>query len=198
MTPPKSAPAAPALEGQISIDDYLSNDFDTLIAGEEQVSLGGDQDATWALRKLQALRKQLAANNAIAEEEANRIAAWLNAVNEPLKRQVVFVENILNGYAIYERTSHDRKTIVLPYGKLATREVADKWEVADADAFVAWAKEAGREELLKVTTKPESLTTLKSALEVSDDGTVLTAEGEPVPGISFTKSDDVSVTITTL
>lgn len=197
MTPPKPVDA-PALEGQISIDDYLSHDFDALIAGEEEVSLGGDQDATWALRKLQALRKQLAANNAIAEAEANRIAAWLAAVNEPLRTQVAFVENILNGYALYERRSNDRKTIVLPYGKLATRPVQDKWEVADADAFTKWALESHHTELIKTTIKPESLTVIKSALNVTEDGTVLSPEGEPVPGVTFTKSDDVTVTITTL
>jgi hypothetical protein len=196
MAPPKTT-AAPALAGQVSIEDFLSADFDTLVQGEEQVSLGGDQDATWALRKLAALRKQVAANNAIAEEEANRIGAWLNAVNEPLKKQVQFVENILNGYALYER-SKDRKTIVLPYGKIATRPVADKWEVADPDAFVAWAQETGHLELVKTTTKPETLATIKSALEVAEDGTILTADGEPVTGVTFTKSDDVSVTITTL
>ena len=195
MTPP-NPPAATALEGQVSIEDFLSADFDTLMQGEEEVSLGGDQDATWALRKLGAVRKQIAANNAIAEAEANRIAAWLAAVNEPLKKQVTFVENILNGYAVHERAK-DRKTIVLPYGKIATREIADKWEVADPDAFVAWAKD-GHEELIKVTTKPESLTVIKSALNVAEDGTVLADGGEPVPGVTCTKSTDVSVTITTL
>lgn len=196
MTPPK-APAAPELEGQISIDDYLSNDFDTLMQGEEEVHLGGDQDATWALRKLAALRKQVAANNAIAEGEANRIAAWLAAVNEPLRKQVAFVEGILNGYAIHER-GKDRKTIVLPYGKLATRPVADKWEVVDADAFVAWAQENKHPELVKTTTKPEALTVIKTALKTTDTGEVITAEGEAVPGVTFTATDDVTVTITTL
>jgi Bacteriophage Mu Gam like protein len=195
--PPK-ATDAPALEGQISIDDYLSHDFDALIAGEDEVSLGGDQDATWALRKLATLRKQLAANNAIAEEEANRIAAWLEAVNEPLRKQVTFVEGILNGYALHERTKNDRKTIVLPYGKLATRPVADKWEVADPDEFTKWALESHHTELIKTTIKPEALTVIKTALKVTEDGTVMSPEGEPVPGISFTKSTDVNVTITTL
>jgi hypothetical protein len=196
MTPPK-APAAPELDGQISIDDYLSADFDTLMQGEEEVHLGGDQDATWALRKLAALRKQVAANNAIAEGEANRIAAWLAAVNEPLKKQVQFVEGILNGYALYERASNDRKTIVLPYGKLATRPVADKWEVVDPDAFVKWAQENKHPELVKTTTKPEALTVIKSALDTTDTGDVI-LDGELVPGVSFTKSDDVTVNITTL
>lgn len=195
MAPPKND--APALEGQISIDDYLSTDFDQLVAGEENVTLGGDQDATWAMRKLQTLRKQLAANNAIAEEEAARIAAWLAAVNEPLRKQVTFVEGILNGYAIYERTSHDRKTIVLPYGKLATKPVQDKWEVADPDAFTAWAQEH-HPELVKTTVKPETLTVIKSALNATEDGAVISPEGEPVPGVTCTKSTDISVTITTL
>jgi hypothetical protein len=197
MTPPKTAPA-PQLEGQISIEDFLSHDFDTLIEGEEDITLGSDRDATWALQKLATLRKQQTANNAIAEAEANRIAAWLETVNAPIKKQIQYVENILNGYALYERRAHDRKTIILPYGKLATRPVADKWEVADPDAFIKWAEETGHTELLKITTKPESLTAIKSALDVAEDGTVLTAEGEPVTGITFTKSDDASVTITTL
>lgn len=188
---------APTLTGQVSIEDFLSTDFDQLIAGEEQVTLGGDQDATWALRKLAAIRKQKAANDAIAEEEASRISAWLEAVNEPLRRQAAFVENILNGYAIYERTSHDRKTIILPYGKLATRPVADKWEVADADAFMKWAGE-GHPELLKTTVKPESITAIKAALELNSDGDVMTPEGEPVPGVTVTKTTDPSVTITTI
>lgn len=194
MAPP-NPPAA--LDGQVSIEDFLSADFDALMEGEEEVSLGGDQDATWALRKLAALRKQVAANNAIAEAEANRIAAWLAAVNEPLRKQVTFVEGILNGYAVHERTAHDRKTIVLPYGKIATRPVADKWEVADPDAFMKWAEES-HPELLKTTVKPESLTVIKSALATTDDGEVITPEGEAVPGVTFTASTDVTVNITTL
>ncbi len=196
MTPPKQD--APALEGQISIDDYLSADFDTLMQGEEQVSLGGDQDATWALRKLKALRNQLAANNAIAEEEANRIGAWLTAVNEPLKTQVQFVENILNGYALYERRTNDRKTIVLPYGKLATRPVADKWEVVDADAFITWAEQSGHGATLLKITKAPVMKEIKAALNLTEDGTLLSPEGEPVPGVTVTHTDDATVTITTL
>lgn len=195
MAPPKTD--APALEGQVSIEDFLSADFDKLVEGEEQVSLGGDRDATWALQKLAALRKQLAANNDLAEAEANRIAAWLEAVNEPLRRQVQFVEGILNGYAIHERTAHDRKTIILPYGKLSTRPGQEKWEVADPDAFIRWAEESGHKDLLKVTTKPESLTVIKAALAATDDGEAM-LDGELVPGVTVTKPTAPTVNITTI
>lgn len=195
----KAAPAAetPALEGQISIDDFLSHDFDTLVQGEEEVHLGTDQGATWALRKLATLRKQRAANNAIAEEEANRIAAWLAAVNEPVNKQIAFVEGALSSYAVHERDAHDRKTIVLPYGKIATRPVADAWAVTDEAAFVAWALESGHEdELLKITRKPV-LSAIKTTLTAAGDD-IISPEGEPVPGVTFTPSAAVSVTISTL
>lgn len=194
MTPPK-APSE-ELAGQVSIDDYLSADFDTLVEGEVEVSLGGDQDATWALRKLAAIVKQKKANDSIAEAEAGRIARWLDEVNAPLRKQAAYLTTILEGYARHERETTGRKTIILPYGKIASRPAADKWDV-DEDSFIAWAEGSGIADLVKVTKKP-ALTVIKGAFNVAEDGTVLTPEGEPVPGVTVTPAPDVNVTITTV
>ena len=192
MTPPSETTQLP---GQISLDDYLNQDFDTPLDGDVEVTISGDTDAAWAMRKLATIMKAKNANEAIADAEVRRISKWLEEVQGPLQKQAAFLTDVLTKYAGHERTAHNRKTISLPHGKIATRPVAEKYEVVDKDAFVAWAKESGIADLYRVKEDP-SLTAIKSALTNDGESAVITLEGEAVPGLSYTPGDGFNVTIT--
>ncbi|QGJ88153.1 host nuclease inhibitor [Arthrobacter phage Edmundo] len=192
MTPPADKPQLP---GQISLDEYLNADFDAQMEGEAEVTISGDPDAALAMRKLASLHKQKAANDSIAESEVNRVAAWLADVQRPIQNKIAFLEDKLAGFALHERTAHDRKTISLPHGKIATRPIQDEWTVEDRDAFIKWAKESGIADLVKVKEDP-ALTVIKNALQGNDDGTVITVEGEPVPGVKYTPGKGFKATVT--
>jgi hypothetical protein len=185
----------PELPGQISLDDYLNMDFDAAMEGEVEVTVSGDTEAAWTMRKLATLVKAKNANEAIADAEVKRIANWLTEVQTPLVNQIKFFTDVLEKYAAHERAAGGRKTISLPHGKITTRPLNDKWEVADEAAFIAWAKTSGIADLVKVTEKP-ALTVIKSALQDDGENGVVTLEGEQVPGVTFTKADGFSVTIT--
>ncbi|ASR83961.1 host nuclease inhibitor [Arthrobacter phage Shrooms] len=191
MTPPTDKAQLP---GQISLDEYLNSDFDAMMEGEAEVTISGDPDAALAMRKLSTLVKMKAANDAIAESEVNRIAAWLAEVQRPIQNQIAFLEDKLKGFALHERTAHDRKTISLPHGKISTRPKQDEWTVEDKDAFIAWAKTSGIADLVKVKEDP-ALTVIKSALQGEDDGTVITLEGEAVPGLKYIKAAGFGITV---
>jgi phage host-nuclease inhibitor protein Gam len=185
----------PELPGQISLDDYLNMEFDAQMEGEVEVTVSGDTEAAWTMRKLATLVKARNANEAIADAEVRKISNWLTEVQTPLTNQIKFFTDVLEKYAAHEREAGGRKTISLPHGKITTRPLNDKWEVADKDAFIAWAKTSGIADLFKVKEEP-ALTVIKSARKDDGETGVVTLQGEVVPGLSFTKGDGFSVTVT--
>lgn len=193
MTPPSTATTQ--LAGQISLDEYLNQDFDTAIEGQVEVTISGDPDAAWAMRKLATLVKAKNANEAIADAEVRRISGWLSEVQAPLQNQIDFLTSVLTKYAEHERTAHDRKTISLPHGKISTRPVAAKWEVEDEPAFIAWAKKSGIADLYRVKETP-ALTAIKAAFRDDGESGAVTLEGEPVPGVTFTPGTGFNTTVT--
>lgn len=179
-----------------SLDDYLNGDYDAQIAGETSVRISTDTDATRAMHKYASLAKQRQANDAIAEAEIDRITAWNAEVNRPIIGQMEFLQGILESYALHVRAAEGRKTVSLPYGKVATREVKPKWTVTDKAAFEAWAWRNGyADTLLRTKTEPE-LNTIKEYLVLTEDGDLMTPSGEPVPGITVDATETASAKIT--
>lgn len=189
----------PTTTEAVNLDDYLNADFDALMEGETEigaVKISTDPDATRVMRRYAQMAKQRAANDAIAEAEIDRITAWNAEVNRPLINGMAFLQGILESYALHVRSTEGRKTVSLPYGKIATREVQPKWQVTDRAAFEAWALENHYDDtLLRKKYEPE-MGTIKEYLVLTEDGDLLTPSGEPVPGITVDTSVTASAKIT--
>ena len=152
----------------------------------ERFTIQDDGAASWAMRKLRAIRAKQAENDRLATDERARIDAWLTSVNMPLDRDAHYFEAILMDYALRCRENPDdgRKSIALPTGKIATRTTQPKWSV-EADAFLQWARSA-HPDLVRVKEEAD-LTKIKATLAIheTDTGIVVTSpEGELVPGIT--------------
>lgn len=151
-----------------------------------------DSAAAWALRKLRRAEHARERNIQIAEQEVERIDAWLVEANASHQRDAKYFRAILTDYALRCRQNPDdgRKTISLPAGQVATRTGSAQWKV-EPETFLPWAKQ-NRPDLIRVSEQP-ILAAIKESLQRLD-GIAVDSTGEVVPGVSVSDSE-TSVTI---
>lgn len=160
----------------------LPDERDAILETEERerFRINDDSAAIWAMRKLAEVQKAKAENEKLATAEKHRIDYWLEEVQRPLERNAVYFANLLTDYAIRQREESDRKSIVLPHGKISTRNGADKW-VTDNDTVLEWLRANNKTDLIRTKEEP-ALAALKAEFVV-DGEKVITRDGEVVPGI---------------
>lgn len=181
----------------MELAEYLVAGQDLVPAEVGRYRINGDKEALWALRKLKAAQAKIADNNAAADEERLLIQQWLEEVNASLERDANFFEGLLRDYALRCREDENdgRKSIKLPGGTIRTRAGSTSVVVDNPDAFIEWA-EANDPELVRVKKEP-NLSQIREVVTTTDDGSVITADGEIVPGLGL-KTSEVSATVETL
>jgi phage host-nuclease inhibitor protein Gam len=149
-----------------------------------------DHEATVLLRRIGQIRKAIEEAKALAEAETSKVKDWERTVNAPRERQLQFFESLLASYMAHVRiTSGDKiKSLNLPTGVVKTTAAQPKWEVADVQAFLAWAEQQERaSDFYEEVKKPATLGTLKKLLQNDGDGNIIDpSSGELVPGVSLT------------
>ncbi len=166
--------------------DYIPYD-------RERFRITDDGAAEWALRKLHAFRAKMEENRRIAEAERQRIDSWLEHANEALATDAAYFEGILSEYALAQRED-GRKSVALPHGTLKTRASRRRFDVADAEAFLAWARD-NAPHLIRVTEAPKK-SDFGEVLDVQEGHVIDTQTGEIVPGVAAS-DEPPSVTIDT-
>lgn len=181
----------------MELAEYLVAGQDLVPAEIDRYRIGGDKEALWALRKLKAAQAKIADNIEAANEERRLIDSWLEEVNGSLERDANFFEGLLRDYALRCRDDENdgRKSIKLPGGTIRTRAGSTSVSIGDADAFLSWA-EVNNPDLIRVKKEP-NLSEIKETVTVTDEGSIITADGEVVPGL-VVKTTDVSATVETL
>lgn len=153
--------------------------------------------AEWAARKLVDAHSELGEIAAEVEEYAAQVMAWASEQMSSgraaeLVRSIEVLETALTRYALDRRAESDGKvkTVKLPTVELRTtkaRERKPKFKVIDTDAIVAWAEKDAPETIRKSV----DLKLLKLLVVRDGDGQehVITADGEPVPGVEHEWDD---------
>jgi hypothetical protein len=110
-------------------------------------------EATWALRKLAGHMADLAADEAIAKAEIERIEAWLSRRRRIHDGHIDFFNDHLADYALRVRKASggDVKEVSTPYGTVSTRMTTPKWE-QDEVAAIEWAR-THRPDLVQTTER---------------------------------------------
>lgn len=140
--------------------------------------------AGWAVRKYARIERRRAELRQAAELEITRIQSWLKGEEEKIDQQESFFANLLADYhrRILE-ADPKAKTITLPHGTLQMRAQQPEFR-RDDNALMAWIKSEPSLAERFIRTKEEvAWVDLKRDLKVSEDGTVVTAWGEIVPGV---------------
>jgi len=161
-----------ALEQNL-LDYLLETDEENLATSNEGFSVDTIEKAEWCMRKLAKLAQDDADDEAMAEREIERIKKWLEERNKPRQQSREFFERHLTSFHQRLLLQDDRmKTVKLPHGALKARKVADKFEY-DEKTIVAWAKEQGRAEFIRVKEE-----VVKDAVKRT-----IKEDGESVPGV---------------
>jgi len=149
--------------------------------------------ANWAFRKIKAMQEKRAENNALAEQEKARIDTWLEGQNRDSDKRIAFFESLILDYFLEERAKDERFKLSTPYGKVSTRK-GDKWEYDEA-ALVESLKDAELHEFIKVVESPEkaAIKKAKDIFSVTEDGQLVTAQGEIIEGVTVVKSETITV-----
>lgn len=138
------------------------------------------EQAQNVMRKYRALAQRVAANEALADAEHDRIIAWKDSANAGLLSRMEWYEEHLKAYALSLR-AQGQKSVSLPDGEIKTRLSSPTFEV-DKARFVEWAQEQKREDVLRVAVSP-NLAAIKTAFVADGSAAVDPATGEVVPGL---------------
>lgn len=170
------------------LHDALADEFPTPDPEHRDgYRIGGDREATWALRKLAAAHAERDRIMAVAGEEIARITAWRNAAVRGPEADIDFFEAVLIDYRrrLEAENPNLPQTYKLPGGVITRRRSPVRAEVLDPEAFTAWA--------LVHDPAAVKVTPLVSALgsyQRTDEGDVVSPDGEVVPGVHVVGGDD--------
>lgn len=149
----------------------------------QEVPMLDDMDAEYML----ALIRQ-------ADAEYQKMESWYAHMVEKAKetrdRKVAWAENNLRAYfeLVPTKVTKTQKTYDLPSGKLVLKHQEPKYDTKDEE-LVPWLK-ANRPELVKIKESSD-WANLKKELKASPDGlSMVTEDGEIVPGITVTPRED--------
>ena len=129
-----------------------------------------------------------------ANDQYEKMEAWyafqLDKAKQLRDRTVEWAERSLQGYfdMVPTKNAKTQRSYELPSGKLTLKAQQPEYE-RDEDTLIPWLKENGLSEMIKVK-ETANWAELKKALRESPDGTtMMTTDGEIVPGIKVTQRD---------
>ena len=141
--------------------------------------LGG---ATWAMRKLAALRQRQAEIEEFANAEIARIRVYLTEEVKTINESAAFFEQLLTGYH-RELMSEGKaeKTIKLPHGALRCRAQQPEF-IRNEEELLAWAEATDPVNLVEVK-KSARWAEIKKYGKPIGDQFFDPATGEVIPGV---------------
>ena len=152
------------------------------IEGEEgfqEVAVLDDASAEYMLRRIRE-----------AEEQYEKMEAWYENQKAKAKavrdRTVTWAEMNLRSYfdMVPTKNSKTQRSYELPGGKMVLKEQQPKYDQQD-ELLVPWLKKNGMSEMVK-TVETSDWAELKKHLKPGPDGTMVTEDGEIVPGVTAT------------
>ena len=154
-------------------------DFDAEVAPPADAD-----EADRRLRMLAKVRGEIAEVERQAAAEIARVNEWAESRYSVLHGRAQWLED---GLEMWHRAvlSEDpsRKSISLPCGTLKSRAQQPEWEFSPE--FLPWAVQHAKALVRIPTPEPQvDKNAAKKALNWADDGTVMTADGEVVPGVT--------------
>lgn len=165
--------------------DDEPGDHDTPDDTHDPANAANEVDARlrcdWHLRKLAAIRAELATVDAVYRAELDRLQARHTIRRDRLAAAAAWHETPLTSYALMRRDRDDVKTLELPNGAIrTTRRKTPKVTVDDEVALAAWAALA-HDPVPVIATWRSELVIDKRALT-----TYVADSGEVPPGVTVT------------
>lgn len=142
--------------------------------------LGG---ASWAMRKLHAIRQKQAEVRQVAEAEIARVQAWADQQTKAMEDNADYFVLLLVDYHRNLLAEDERaKTVKLPHGALKCR-AQQPWYVRDEDELLRWAEATDPENLVQVK-KSVKWSEIKQYGKAVGEQLFDPATGEVIPGVT--------------
>lgn len=174
----------------LASDLALFDAYDDYDPGDEPPPLDNELDADRLLRRVAAVRADIARIRAHAQADIARTQAWAEQRTASLERQVEWWERSLEGWARGQARDGQPLTVRLPHGTVQVRKALTRVDVDAVDGdelnrLVPGIVTASYR-VVKDVAK-QALSAGPAIGEADDEGYVahvaVTDDGEPVPGV---------------
>ena len=170
------------------LDDLtLPGDMD---ANDEQHSrrwkITDDGCADWALEKIKAEKDELDRLTALAEQKIAELKEKVETAKRRYEQNTTFLTNMLERYfdtVEHKRTKTGTESYRLLNGQLVRKPSTAKMQ-PDDEKLVAWLRDNGRDDLIKVETKA-AWGELKKQITIVGEIAMIEETGEIVEGINI-------------
>lgn len=180
------APALPAA-ALAPATEYVDAEDESVREGWEVRDLSS---LDWALSRIADLEAERAENEQLKQEAIARIEAKAEKLNRSVDHGLAFFRSRVAVYAHTHRAEllkgGKKKSRKLPHGTIQFKKVGGGYEVTDAEALLAWARQQPAEaEVLRIREEP-ALAAIKKHVE---------STGEVPPGLEERpESEEIRIT----
>ena len=149
--------------------------------------------AEWALKKIAASRKEISSKTAQAEKMKQDIDKWLEEEIKTHTDDVVKFEILLMPFVNSQIEGTKKKSLKLPSGKVGFRAGSNKFLIGGIEAssknesLISFAEKSMPEFIEQ--TRTAKWGEIKKLLTVTDEGVVITTDGEIVPDMKVEQGE---------
>lgn len=154
----------------------------------EEFTINNLEGATWAFRKLRAIKAKEDELKKVADEEIAKVKTWLENELKTTQGDREYFEGLLTEYYKTEKDKDSKFKLSTPYGKISSR-TTDKYYYEDEEEIKNYCSENGLN-CIKIKKELD-----KNAFKKLCKGGVNLETGEVVPGVRVEKETSISVKV---
>ncbi|HOB44172.1 MAG TPA: host-nuclease inhibitor Gam family protein [Bacillota bacterium] len=145
----------------------------------------------WCIRQISKIEKEELPYIECAQRQIARLQEFIRKAEERIEERTAYFKALMRPFVEQTLADSRRKTINAPSGSVSLRKQEPEFE-KDDDKLVAWLEENGKRKFVRVKKQTDWTEFKKQLVDVMEDGTVVTVDGEllPVEAIRATKRPD--------
>ncbi|HBC4234369.1 TPA: host-nuclease inhibitor Gam family protein [Staphylococcus aureus] len=154
------------------------------IEQDERFEVTDLDSANWVFKKLDAITTKENEINELADKEIERIKSWQEKEVEKLQGSKDYLQSLVIEYFRIEKEKDSKFKLNTPYGKVTSRKGSKVIQVSNEQEVINQLEKRGFDNYVKVTKKL-SQSDIKKDFNVTENGTLIDANGEVLEGASI-------------
>ncbi|WZX39946.1 host-nuclease inhibitor Gam family protein [Staphylococcus aureus] len=154
------------------------------IEQDERFEVTDLDSANWVFKKLDAITTKENEINELVDKEIERIKSWQEKEVEKLQGSKDYLQSLVIEYFRIEKEKDSKFKLNTPYGKVTSRKGSKVIQVSNEQEVINQLEQRGFDNYVKVTKKL-SQSDIKKDFNVTENGTLIDANGEVLEGASI-------------
>lgn len=134
----------------------------------------------WCVRQISEIEKEELPYIECAQRQIARLQQWVRKAEERIEERTAHFKALMRPFVEQMLADSKRRTINAPSGSVSLRKQEPEFE-KDDESLVKWLKESGKRDLVKVKESVDWASLKKQLVDVMEDGTCVTVDGELIP-----------------